>query len=180
MDLKEFQNLAQNTLNLNQNFEDIEKKFIEIDKDKNGKLSTAEFVDYFLVELAQNEQKFKDDYDKFGIENKSFSNFEQALLMYESLDGLKSGSKAQVSLKELLDENTKIIERLRIVTNPKAREVLEFWFPSTIKDAMMLWYGRCEVNDQRVKDKFTTLTKQALTGDLDSWLQTATDTLGGK
>lgn len=170
--------MAINTLNLNQNVKDIEEKFKEIDKDKNGKLSTSEFVDYFLNELAKNEKKFKDEYEKFGLEDNSSRNFEQALLMYESLDGLKTGSKSQVSLKDLLEENTKIVERLRIVTNPKAREVLEFWFPSTIKDAMMLWFGRCEQNDKRIKERFSSLTKQALSGDLDNWLQTATDTLG--
>ena len=60
----------------------------------------------------------------------------------------------------------------------RAREVLEFFFPETIGKAIKLWYGRCEQNDAVIKRRFSVLTKQALDGELDNWLCSATETLG--
>ena len=81
-------------------------------------------------------------------------------------------------MKQLLEENQQILERMRVRTNPKAREVLEFFFPEYISKAMKLWFGRCEKNDEIIKNKFSGLTKQALDGELDGWLNNATETLG--
>ena len=91
--LTEFQNLAINILNLNNSLAEVEQKFHEIDKDKNGKLSTREFVDYFLTDLANNEERFKEDYLNFGL-NTDRNSFEHGLLLYEAMDGLKSQSNS--------------------------------------------------------------------------------------
>ena len=192
--LTEFQNLALNILNLNNTLSEVEEKFHKIDKDKNGKLSTREFVDYFLTDLAENEERFKEDYLNFGLDTDRNS-FEHGLLLYEAMDGLKSQSNSvgkktyfltfieclfyvKVSMEELLAENALILERMRVRTDPKAREVLEFFFPETIGKAIKLWFGRCEVNDAIIKRRFTDLTKLALAGELDHWLCSATETLG--
>jgi len=174
--LTEFQNLALNILNLNNTLSEVEEKFHKIDKDKNGKLSTREFVDYFLTDLAENEERFKEDYLNFGLDTDRNS-FEHGLLLYEAMDGLKSQSNSVVSMEELLAENALILERMRVRTDPKAREVLEFFFPETIGKAIKLWFGRCEVNDAIIKRRFTDLTKLALVGELDHWLCSATETL---
>lgn len=110
--LAEFQSLAINKLNLNQTMAEVEEKFHEIDKNKNGKLSTREFVDYFLQELSDGEQKFKEEYNTFDLENQNYKSFEHALLLFETMEGLKSSSKAEVSLKELLEENSVIINKV--------------------------------------------------------------------
>ena len=91
--LTEFQRMAINILNLNNTLAEVEQKFHEIDKDKNGKLSTREFVDYFLTDLADNEEKFKEDYLNFGLDTDRNS-FEHGLLLYEAMDGLKSQSNS--------------------------------------------------------------------------------------
>ena len=67
---------------------------------------------------------------------------------------------------------------MTISTHPNARAVLDFFFPETISKAMKLWYGRCEKNDENIKKKFSSLTKQALDGELDEWLNNSTSTLG--
>ena len=56
--------------------------------------------------------------------------------------------------------------------------MLEFFFPETIGKAIKLWYGRCEKNDEIIKKRFSVLNKQALDGELDKWLCSATETLG--
>ena len=177
MGLSEFQHLAINKLNLNQSMEAIEKKFNEIDVDKNGKLSTREFIDYFLSELQDEEKQFKDEYAKFGSNCTSMNSFEHALLLYETMDGMKSKTDAEMTLKELLVENKAIVENMRIRTKPKAREVFEFFFPETISAAMKLWFGKCPENDKNIKNRFSVLNKQALNGELDDWIETATDCL---
>ena len=180
MGLSEFQELAISKLNLNQSMEAIEKKFNEIDVDKNGKLSTREFIDYFLNELQGNEKRFKDEYSKFGYQSNldnNMNSFEHALLLYETMDGMKSKTDAEMTLKELLEENKEIVENMRIRTKPRAREVLEFYFPETIESAMKLWFGKCSENDENIKNRFSSLNKQALNGELDDWLETATDSL---
>ena len=55
------------------------------------------------------------------------NNFEHVLLLYETMDGMKSNSAVEMSLKELLEENKEIVQRMRIRTRPKARKVLEFF-----------------------------------------------------
>eukprot|EP00092_Neocalanus_flemingeri_P017390 GFUD01018810.1.p1 GENE.GFUD01018810.1~~GFUD01018810.1.p1 ORF type:complete len:603 (-),score=205.48 GFUD01018810.1:142-1752(-) len=177
MGLTEFQNLAKTKLNLNTSMESIKKKFDEIDVDKNGKLSTREFIEYFLSQLQDEEKKFKEEFSKFGIKNQNCNNFEHALLLYETMDGMKSNTASEMSLKELLEENKEIVQKMRIRTRPKAREVLEFFFPETIGDAMQLWFGKCSVNDENIKNRFSSLTKQALRGELDDWINSATDCL---
>jgi len=177
MGLAEFQNLAINKLNLNQSMEEIKKKFDEIDVDKNGNLSTREFIEYFLAELQYKEKQFKEEFSKFGLKTKDSSDFEHSLLMYETMDGMKSNSASEMSLKELLDENKEIIQKMRIKTRPRAREVLEFFFPETIEEAMKLWFGKCVESDENIKNRFTCLTKQALKGELDDWIHSSTDCL---
>ena len=44
-----------------------------------------------------------------------------------------------MSVAELLAENVLILERMRVRTDPRAREVLEFFFPETIGKAIKLW-----------------------------------------
>ena len=102
--LTEFQNLAINILNLNNSLAEVEQKFHEIDKDKNGKLSTREFVDYFLTDLANNEERFKEDYLNFGL-NTDRNSFEHGLLLYEAMDGLKSQSNSVGKDQGLLRED---------------------------------------------------------------------------
>ena len=177
MELPEFQDLAINKLNLNESRESIKQKFDEIDVDKNGKLSTREFIEYFLSQLQDEEKRFKEEYSKFGIKMTDCKNFEHALLLYETMDGMKSNSAVEMSLKELLEENKEIVQRMRIRTRPKAREVLEFFFPDTIGEAMKLWFGKSSENDENIKNRFHCLTKQALKGELDDWIHSATDCL---
>jgi len=105
------------------------------------------------------------------------NSFEHALLLYETMDGMKSKTDAEMTLKELLVENKAIVENMRIRTKPKAREVLEFFFPETISAAMKLWFGKCPENDKNIKNRFSILNKQALNGELDDWIETATDCL---
>ena len=51
--------ISVNKLNLPGSYESVKKKFDEIDVNKDGKLSTKEFIDYFLEELQENEKQFK-------------------------------------------------------------------------------------------------------------------------
>ena len=177
MGLTEFQNLAINKLNLNESMESIKEKFNAIDVDKNGKLSTREFIEYFLAELQEEEKEFKDEYAKFGSHMTNLHSFEHALLLYETMEGMKSKTSAEMSLKELLLENKEIVENMRIRTKPKARMVLEFYFPETIGEAMKLWFGKSPENDENIKNRFSCLNRQALNGELDDWVNTATDCL---
>lgn len=48
-----------NKLNLPESYESVKKKFDEIDVNKDGKLSTKEFIDYFLGQLQENDKQFK-------------------------------------------------------------------------------------------------------------------------
>ena len=49
------------------------------------------------------------------------------------------GVAAFTAVAELLAENVLILERMRVRTDPRAREVLEFFFPETIGKAIKLW-----------------------------------------
>lgn len=180
MALSEFYDLAVNKLNLNANFRDVKTKFEEIDVNKDGRLSTKEFIDYFLLQLQENENKFKEEYRKFGmkIPEGGQHSFENALLMYEIMNeaGLDEKSRG-LSVKEMLQENKDLVERMRIMTRPDAREVLEFFFADTITDAMSIWFGKSRELDAKIKNKFAGLVEQAIAGELDDWINTPTDCL---
>jgi len=176
--LEEFTNLSLNILNLNMTADEVKEKFSKVDKDKNGKLSTREFVDYFLEEIQENEEKFKDEYEDSGLDYSAQNNFEHSLLLYETmLNTNNKNNKNQTSLNDLIAQNRMIIKQIGVRTNPRARAVLDFWFPDTMQTAMTLWLGRCPGNDAKIKQKFSQLTKDALNGDLDHWLNTAVDSL---
>lgn len=182
IDRREFQDLAANTLNLNLSPSSMDEKFDEIDKDKNGKLSMKEFIDYFLETTQENEKKFKEEYGNFGMQPPGVgdSNFENAILLYETMSKVKSDLRTKggiSSLGEMLKENKNIVERLRIRTRPNAREVLEFFFPETIGGAMDLWFGKSQEGDALIKKKFGVRVEQALAGELDEWITSPTDCL---
>eukprot|EP00091_Calanus_sinicus_P005523 TRINITY_DN15964_c0_g1_i3.p1 TRINITY_DN15964_c0_g1~~TRINITY_DN15964_c0_g1_i3.p1 ORF type:complete len:112 (-),score=30.16 TRINITY_DN15964_c0_g1_i3:366-701(-) len=42
---------------------------------------------------------------------------------------------------------------------------------------MKLWFGKSPENDENIKNRFSCLNKQALNGELDDWVNTATDCL---
>ena len=177
MGLAEFQYLALNILNLNVTPESLKEKFDKIDVNKDGELSTREFIDYFLEEIQEEEKEFKEEFAKYGSHMTNLHSMEHALLLFETMEGSKSRSSTEMSLKELLQENKDIVENMRIRTQPKAREVLEFWFPDTIGQAMKLWFGKSPENDENIKNRFSILNKQALAGELDEWINTSTDCL---
>jgi len=175
--LEEFTNLSLNILNLNKTSDEIKEKFETIDKDKNGKLSTREFIDYFLEAVQENEEQFKDEYDSNGLEYSTQNNFENSLLLYETMLEINKEGKKETSLKKLIAQNRDIIKKIGVTTNPRATKVLDFWFPDTMQAAMTLWVGRCPNNDAKIKEKFSQLTRDALDGSLDHWLCTPVDCL---
>ena len=83
--------ISANTLNLNLSPSAMDEKFEEIDKDKNGKLSMKEFIDYFLETTQENEKKFKEEYGNFGMQPPGVgdSNFENAILLCETMSKVK-------------------------------------------------------------------------------------------
>jgi len=180
MNLTEFHDLAVNKLNLNETIEGVKKKFEEIDTNKDGKLSTKEFIDYFLSALQEQDSTFKKEYLKFGIKmpESGQNHFENALLLYEVMQDAGMSSKRGVSsLEEMLKANRHIIKQMYIRTVPEAREVLEFYFPASIQDAMSLWFGKSRETDAIVRDRFLAYVEQALNGDFDDWMNTPTDCL---
>ena len=176
--LDEFTNLCLNILNLNKTADELKEKFEMIDENKNGQLSTREFINYFMEEMQENEDKFKDEYESHGLDYSAQNNFEHSFLLYETMLNISKERHKKNNLKELIEQNREIIKQIGVKTNPRARAVLDFWFPDTMQTAMTLWLGRCPVNDVKIKEKFSQLTKDALNGDLDHWLCTAVDSLG--
>jgi len=180
MNLTEFHDLAVNKLNLTETIEGVKKKFEEIDTNKDGKLSTKEFIDYFLSALQEQDSVFKKEYLKFGIKmpESGQNHFENALLLYEVMQDAGMSSKREVSsLEEMLKANRHIIKQMYIRTVPEAREVLEFYFPASIQDAMSLWFGKSRETDAIVRDRFLAYVERALNGDFDDWMNTPTDCL---
>jgi len=184
MNLTEFHDLAVNKLNLPGDFQGVKDKFDSIDVNKDGKLSTKEFIDYFLSELQDHESKFKEEYRKFGIQQmpeygmNATNGFENALLLYEVMQdaGLNSTHTVR-SLGDMLKENKSLIDKMRIRTRPLAREVLEFYFPESIQGAMELWFGKSKECNAMIKSKFTHMVERALAGEFDDWMSTPTDCL---
>jgi len=180
MTLQEFYDLAVNKLSLNETFAEVKKKFERIDVNGDGTLSTKEFIDYFLTELQEHDNKFKNEYQKFGMKQPEGGEnaFEDALLMYEIGQDAGLNSLGGVSsLGEMLQNNRTLLDQLRVRTVPEAREVLEFFFPDSIRDAMELWFGKSRENDKMVKEKFSFLVEKALDGKLDDWMNTPNNCL---
>ncbi|XP_023332299.1 uncharacterized protein LOC111704317 [Eurytemora carolleeae] len=173
MSIAEFYNLAVNKLNLPESYESVKKKFDEIDVNKDGKLSTKEFIDYFLGQLQENDKQFKEEYNKFGLKipEGGTNTFENALLLYEVMQDAGLNSRTGVkSLREMLVENRSLLDKMRIRIRPEAREVLEYYFPASLQDAMEIWFGKSSENDVLIKKNFSYLVEKALKGELDVWI----------
>lgn len=180
MNLVEFQDLAVNKLSLHDSFEDVKKKFEKIDFNGDGKLSTKEFIDYFLEELQEHDRKFREEYLKFGMQipEGGANSFENALLLFEIMQDAGLNSKHGVSsLGDMLLKNRDLLDKMRIRTRPEARQVLEFYFPETIQQAMELWFGKDRKNDVIIKKDFAHLVEKAINGELDDWMTTPNDCL---
>ena len=73
--------------------------------------------------------------------------------------------------------NVKVAKALMKTADPSAKDLLKFWFPTNLEDAMKLWFGKSPQVDMMIKIKYEKLFMKASQGDLDHWLANPMDCL---
>lgn len=182
INVKEFSDLTENILGLKPSTVDIKTLCEEIDKNKDGKIHFNEFLEYLLVLMNGNcEKDFKKSFwCQTEGPTKGSEAVGHALLTYELLQdaGIAPVSeRGFVNLPTLKKDNAKLLEQMYDGVNTRARDVLDFFFPDNIQDAMDLWFKKSKENDKKIKEQFTDLVEEALAGKLDDWVSTPTECL---
>jgi len=180
VDIKELKELTNNILGLNYDDKDIEKIGVDIDGNKDKKLSFNEFIDYYQAQLPKCYEDFKNSFIIHGtpIESKGATGVTHAILQYEVLqDAGVIEHKNVVSLPVTLKDNEPLLNEMRAGINSEAMEVIDFYFPSEIDKAWSLWFGKSDEMDTIVKERFTGLVERAMAGELDGWMSTPTNCL---
>jgi uncharacterized protein (DUF924 family) len=86
-------------------------------------------------------------------------------------------SNPVVEIESLNSTSTNVYKALMKTANPDAKEILKFWFPTGLENAMKLWFGKSPEVDMMIKSKYEELFQKASQGDLDHWLANPLDCL---
>ena len=156
----------------------LHKVFDTIDRDNSGKIEMAEFITamrLFSCKLADAdlEKLFKDsDSDNSGF--MCYSEFMNVVL--------KSSECRQIVLRVLSSEDmlntTRLsIERASSTLDPLALKILLYWFPPTMQDCLLLWFGKDGDTDDFITAEFGAAVVEARDGKMNHWLKSELETL---
>ena len=82
-----------------------------------------------------------------------------------------------VEVESLNNTSKNVSKALMKTANPEAKEILNFWFPTDLENAMKLWFGKSPQVDLMIKTKYEGLFLKASQGKLDHWLVNPLDCL---
>jgi len=162
--------------------EELRAHFHAIDRDGSGGLDLSEFEEFLTNMVCMTEIEAEEQQEEIQEEHQN-----GRLTMQESL---KVYITQQVRLHRLAAKGATdspcptmipldgagLLERQRLAIDhltgsmkPDAKRVLDFWFPASLTDAMMLWFGKSPSLDAEIEAKFGDLVEKAAKGDLDEW-----------
>jgi len=162
--------------------EELRSRFHAIDQDGSGGLDLAEFEEFLSDMVCMTEVEAMQQQDEIREEHEH-----GRLTMQESLriyitqqvrlhkDAAKTAEEFPCPTMIPLD-GAGLLERQRLAIDhltgsmkPEAKSVLDYWFPASLTDAMMLWFGKSPALDTEIETKFGHLVEKAAKGDLDEW-----------
>jgi uncharacterized protein (DUF924 family) len=161
----------------------IREKFYAIDTDGNGGLDYSEFEEFLDAHVigGEGEDGGRKRGRRHGQGRSIVLSLERALQVY-----IKQQIKAHKNNKSsrhpnvcptqlpqdggsLLEHHNLTIEILADSINEDAKEVLDFWFPGNMAEAMTLWFGKSPQLDDEIRERFGGLVEMARDGELDAW-----------
>ena len=80
-------------------------------------------------------------------------------------------------VESLTNISKDVSKALMKTISPEAKEILKFWFPTDMENAMKLWFAKSPEVDMTIKTKYEDLFQNATEGKLDHWLVNPLDCL---
>jgi uncharacterized protein (DUF924 family) len=82
-----------------------------------------------------------------------------------------------MSSEEMLTTTHRSIERASSTLDPLAHKILLYWFPPTMQECMLLWFGKDGETDDYIIAEFGAAVVDARDGKLNGWLNSELETL---
>jgi len=165
--------------------EELRAHFHAIDCDGSGGLDFAEFEEFISDMVCMTEIEAKQHHDETEEQHKQgLLTMAEALTIYitqqvklhkkalqEAADpsDIVCPTKVPLDGAGLLERQKLALDYLVGSIDPDAKAVLDFWFPESLTEAMMLWFGKSPALDDDIRNRFGGLVELAAKGDLDSW-----------
>jgi len=162
--------------------EDLRAHFNAIDQDGSGGLYLSEFEEFLSDMVCMTEVEAKQHEDEIKEEHEHGRLTMQEALKFYITQQVRLHKKAGQTAKEfpcptiipldsagLLERQRLAIDHLSGSIKADAKRVLKYWFPPSLTEAMMLWFGKSPALDAEIESKFGPLVEQAARGDLDDW-----------
>jgi len=167
------------------NSDELRAHFHAIDCDGSGGLHLAEFEEFLSDKVCMTELEAKQHEEETEEEHKQGRlTMPEALQIYllqqcrlhrraaaAAGKGADFVCPTQIPLDGvgLLERQRLALDHLATAMDPDAKAVLDFWFPASLTEAMMLWFGKSPALDDEIRQKFGDLVELAAKGDLDAW-----------
>jgi len=166
--------------------EELRARFHAIDCDGSGGLDFAEFEEFISDMVCMTEIEAKKHEEECGEQHKQgLLTMNEALTIYitqqvkihqRALAAAAAGVKKIVCPTKVPLDGAGLLERQKLALDylsgsidPDAKAVLQFWFPASLTEAMMLWFGKSPALDEDIRRRFGGLVELAAKGDLDAW-----------
>jgi len=168
--------------------EELRAHFHAIDCDGSGGLDFAEFEEFIsdLVCMTEVEEKQHGDVSEEEHKHGRLT-MKEALTIYITQQVKLHQKALATAAKDAADiicptkiplDGASLLERQKLALDylvgsidKDAKAVLDFWFPESLTEAMMLWFGKSPALDEDIRRRFGGLVELAAKGDLDSWTE---------
>jgi uncharacterized protein (DUF924 family)/Ca2+-binding EF-hand superfamily protein len=156
----------------------LHKVFDVIDRDNSGSIEMAEFITamrLFSCKLADSdlEKIFKDS----DTDNSGFMCYSEFIKIVSRSSECRQIVLRVLSSEDMLNTTRQSIERASSTLDPLAHKILLYWFPPTMQDCLLLWFGKDVDTDDYITAEFGAAVVDARDGKMNHWLNSELETL---
>lgn len=156
----------------------LHKVFDTIDRDNSGSIEMAEFITamrLFSCKLADAdlEKIFKDS----DSDNSGFMCYSEFVNVVSRSSECRQIVLRVLSSEDMLNTTRLSIERASSTLDPLAHKILLYWFPPTMQDCLLLWFGKDGDTDDYITAEFGAAVVDARDGKMNHWLNSELETL---
>lgn len=165
--------------------EEIRAHFHAIDTEGKGGLSFIEFEEFISDLVCMTTIEQQQHHDEIEDQHRhGFITMSEALNIYikQQVKLHKQALKEAACPKDIVCptkiplDGAGLLERQKLALDyligsidPDAKAVLDFWFPASLTEAMMMWFGKSPSLDDTIRQRFGGLVDLAAKGELDAW-----------
>jgi len=156
----------------------LHKVFDTIDRNNSGSIEMAEFITamrLFSCKLADAdlEKIFKNS----DSDNSGFMCYSEFVNVVSRSSECRQIVLRVMSSEDMLNSTRLSIERASSTLDPLAHKILLYWFPPTMQDCLLLWFGKDGDTNDYITAEFGAAVVDARDGKMNHWLNSELETL---